>query len=45
MPVRDSKCGGCHLKISSEVESEIRGRDAKGLSICDQCGRIVYWTT
>lgn len=43
VPVRASKCGGCHLKISSEVEGEIRGRDVKGISNCDQCGRIVYW--
>ena len=45
MPVRDSKCGGCHLKISSDVEGDIRGKDAKGLSTCDQCGRIVYWAS
>lgn len=43
VPVRESKCGGCHLKISSEVEGAIRGRDVKGLATCDQCGRIVYW--
>ena len=44
VPVRDGKCNGCHLKISSEVEGAIRGRLAKGgISNCDQCGRIVYW--
>lgn len=44
VPLRDSKCGGCHLKVSSEVESAARGRsgDAK-LPACDQCGRLVYW--
>lgn len=41
--VRAGKCGGCHLKISSEVEGAIRGRDAKGWATCDQCGRLVYW--
>lgn len=41
--VRAGKCGGCHLKISSEVEGAIRGRDVKGWATCDQCGRLVYW--
>jgi predicted nucleic acid-binding Zn-ribbon protein len=41
-----TKCGGCHLKVSSEVESAARGKgvdDAGALPTCDQCGRIVYW--
>jgi len=44
--VNGAKCGGCHLKISSEVESAARGKglDVAGqLATCDQCGRIVYW--
>jgi predicted nucleic acid-binding Zn-ribbon protein len=39
-------CGGCHLKISSEVESAARGKGVDplvALATCDQCGRIVYW--
>lgn len=40
--VNGSKCGGCHLKISSEVEADCRGKNAK-LALCDQCGRIVWW--
>jgi len=40
----DGKCGGCHLKISSEAESAARGKAAPGeLARCDQCARIVYW--
>ena len=44
-PVRGNTCGGCHLKVSSEVESAVRGKgDATGkLPTCDQCGRIVWW--
>jgi predicted CXXCH cytochrome family protein len=43
VPVRDGKCGGCHLKISSETESAIRGKaKAAEPALCDQCGRIVY---
>ena len=41
-----TKCGGCHLKVSSEVESTARGKgvdDTGALPTCDQCGRIVYW--
>jgi predicted nucleic acid-binding Zn-ribbon protein len=40
------KCGGCHLKVSSEVESAARGKGVDPLAqlpTCDQCGRIVYW--
>jgi predicted nucleic acid-binding Zn-ribbon protein len=39
-------CNGCHLKVSSEIESAARGKglDVSGaLPTCDQCGRIVYW--
>jgi uncharacterized protein len=45
VPIRGNKCGGCHLKVSSEVESAVRGKgDAAGkLPTCDQCGRIVWW--
>lgn len=44
VPVHDGKCGGCHLKVSSEVESAARGKGPPGeLPICDQCSRIVFW--
>jgi len=46
VPLHDVKCGGCHLKVSSEVESAARGKGvdtALTLPTCDQCGRIVYW--
>jgi predicted nucleic acid-binding Zn-ribbon protein len=46
VPIHAGKCGGCHLKVSSEVESAARGKvtDANvALPTCDQCGRIVYW--
>lgn len=45
VPLRGSKCGGCHLKVSSEVESAARALSRGGTDIpaCDQCGRIVYW--
>ena len=39
--VREGKCGGCHLKISINVESESRKVDK--VVTCDQCGRIVNW--
>ena len=44
--IRGGKCGGCHLKVSSEVESAARGKTADALAqlpTCDQCGRVVYW--
>ncbi len=46
VPVQGGKCGGCHLKVSSEVESAARAKNTDGtaaLATCDQCGRIVYW--
>lgn len=44
--IHGAKCGGCHLKVSSEVESASRGKGTDplaALATCDQCGRIVYW--
>jgi predicted nucleic acid-binding Zn-ribbon protein len=44
VPIRGGKCGGCHLKVSNEVESAARGKTSDGqLATCDQCGRLVYW--
>jgi uncharacterized protein len=45
VPVKGNTCGGCHLKVSAEVESAVRGKgDPTGaLPTCDQCGRIVWW--
>lgn len=48
VPINGGKCGGCHLKVSSEVESASRGKVPAGappspLATCDQCGRIVFW--
>jgi hypothetical protein len=44
VPIRGSKCSGCHLKVSSEVESAARGKSPDGkLATCDQCSRLVYW--
>lgn len=44
--IHAGKCGGCHLKVSSDVDSAARGKGvdaAAQLPTCDQCGRIVYW--
>jgi uncharacterized protein len=44
VPIRGGKCGGCHLKVSSEVESAARGRTTDTeFALCDQCGQMVYW--
>lgn len=44
VPIRGGKCGGCHLKVSSEVESAARGKaSAEEFAHCDQCGQLVYW--
>jgi len=41
VPIRGGKCSGCHLKVSSEVETE--SRKGENLTTCDQCGRIVWF--
>jgi uncharacterized protein len=44
VPIRGGKCGGCHLKVSSEVESAARGKTSDNeFAVCDQCGQMVYW--
>lgn len=44
VPVRGGKCGGCHLKISSEAEAASRGQGQPNeLATCDQCGRIIFF--
>ncbi len=41
VPLRGGKCSGCHLKVSSEVETD--ARKGEKLATCDQCGRIVWF--
>jgi len=41
VPLHEGKCGGCHLRISFNIDSETRKPDK--LVTCDQCGRILYW--
>jgi predicted nucleic acid-binding Zn-ribbon protein len=41
VPLRDQKCGGCHLKVSSGVDSEVRAKDEN--ITCDNCRRLLYW--
>jgi len=37
----EHRCGGCHLKVSGEVFSQVR-RGGEPV-FCDQCGRLLYW--
>ena len=39
--VQGGRCGGCHMKVSANIEFE--ARKAENIVTCDQCGRIVYW--
>lgn len=41
VPLEHHRCAGCHLKVSSGVESDVR--TAAKLVCCDNCGRILYW--
>ena len=41
VPVTAARCGGCHLKVSANVEME--ARKLEEVTTCDQCGRVVYW--
>lgn len=40
VPIKDHKCGGCHLRVSNEVSRE--AMNAGEPHFCDQCSRIVY---
>jgi predicted nucleic acid-binding Zn-ribbon protein len=39
--LEQSRCQGCHLKVSADVEST--ARRGNELVRCDSCGRILYW--
>ena len=39
VPLENQTCGGCHLRVSNEVESSVRNFQA---ITCDQCGRLLY---
>lgn len=41
VPVQGARCGGCHMKVSSNIEFD--ARKGENITTCDQCGRIVYW--
>lgn len=41
VPISGGRCGGCHMKVSSNVEFE--SRRSEKITTCDQCGRVVYW--
>lgn len=43
VPVTAGRCGGCHLKVSANVEMEARKQEE--VTTCDQCGRVVYWAS
>ena len=39
--MRDGMCLGCHMKVSSAVDSDVKtGRE---ITTCDNCHRILYW--
>ncbi len=40
--IREQKCQGCHLKVSTEIVKMTRTQPSE-LTRCDNCGRIVYW--
>jgi predicted nucleic acid-binding Zn-ribbon protein len=39
--IRGNTCGGCHLKVSSEIDAG--ARSGEEIVTCDQCGRIVWF--
>lgn len=43
VPVSGGRCGGCHMKVSANVEFE--ARKGENLTTCDQCGRMVHWAS
>lgn len=43
VPVSGGRCGGCHLKVPTHIE--VMARSGAEIATCDQCGRIVYWSS
>jgi predicted nucleic acid-binding Zn-ribbon protein len=41
VPVSGGRCGGCHMKVSANVEFE--ARKGENIVTCDQCSRMVYF--
>jgi uncharacterized protein len=41
VPVQGGRCGGCHMRVSANIEFE--ARKAENIVTCDQCSRVVYW--
>ncbi len=42
VPIRGGACGGCHMKLTTQTVISAKG--AEGLTSCENCGRLVYWT-
>jgi predicted nucleic acid-binding Zn-ribbon protein len=42
VPIRGGACGGCHMKLTSQTVISARG--GEGLTSCENCGRLVYWS-
>ena len=43
VPVSGGRCGGCHLKVPTHIE--VMARSGAEIATCDQCGRVVYWSS
>lgn len=43
VPVNGDKCGGCHLKVPTHIISA--AKTGAEIATCDQCGRVVYWSS
>ena len=41
--VNGGRCGGCHLKVPTHIE--VMARTGAEIATCDQCGRVVYWSS
>lgn len=39
-PMRESKCGGCHMKLIASTVMKVNS--AKEIAQCEDCGRILY---
>lgn len=39
VPLADHSCGGCHLRVSNEIDSAVQ---AFRVVTCDSCGRMLY---
>jgi len=41
--VEHSSCGGCHMKLPTQIVTTCRAQSESEIVTCPNCGRILYY--